>query len=626
MKQDVYDCEIYPNLFTATFIPLDSDIVRSFEISERYDERYELLEYIERVERMIGFNNLGFDWLLIKALRENPNITILELYEIADNIINSDERFQHIDWDPAIPQLDLYRLHHFDNPQRRTSLKTLEFNMRMNSIADLPFPPGSIIQPHQIDTVLKYNAHDVLATKLFHGESRDMIALREEMNSEWLNYPDSKIGKQYFIDALREAGIDVYTRNEHGRRIPRQTHYPDGVKLADIILPLISFKSSTLNDMLADTRSQIITDTKGAFNRKFAFGGITISFGLGGIHGSVKWGKYIDGVMLDFDATSFYPRLPVVHRFYPQHLGSKFCDVYDQLFDRRQQYAKGTSENAVLKKALNSVYGDSGNPYSPFHDNAYMLKTTINGQLMLLMLAEMLVNGINNLELIQINTDGVTIRVPDDRYRKDICEINAQWSQLTGMNLEEKQYSHLFIRDVNNYIGETIDGSRKRIGAYEWEREWHQNHSALVVPRGAEAVLFDGADAETFVRIHPDPWDFLMRVKANKGTHFEFDDGSRMKGTVRYYLSTHGSSAVKIMPKTRTRLHATGYSEPIGKRGEWICPECSHIEKTKALIIAHIEACHASKLMLCQEYDGEALDIDVRAYVGAINQLTEKFN
>ena len=35
----------------------------------------------------------------------------------------------------------------------------------------------------------------------------------------------------------------------------------------------------------------------------------------------------------------------------------------------------------------------------------------------------------------------------------------------------------------------------KRKGAFEYDLEWHQNHSALVVPRVAEQVMLNGADA-----------------------------------------------------------------------------------------------------------------------------------
>jgi hypothetical protein len=41
------------------------------------------------------------------------------------------EPFRHTVWENQhiVPQLDLYKMNHYDNPNRRTSLKDLEFNI-----------------------------------------------------------------------------------------------------------------------------------------------------------------------------------------------------------------------------------------------------------------------------------------------------------------------------------------------------------------------------------------------------------------------------------------------------------------------------------------------------------------
>jgi ABC-type microcin C transport system duplicated ATPase subunit YejF len=48
------------------------------------------------------------------------------------------------------------------------------------------------------------------------------------------------------------------------------------------------------------------------------------------------------------------------------------------------------------------------------------------------------------------------------------------------------------IKDVNNYIAVKLNGEVKRKGAYEYEQEWHQNHSALIIAKAAEQVLVYG--------------------------------------------------------------------------------------------------------------------------------------
>jgi hypothetical protein len=624
MKRDIYDIETFPNLFTASFLPLDSEYVRAFEISERKDQRIELIDYVHSLDEMIGFNNVGFDWPILNKLLLNPSMSPYELHQIAEEIIGSNNRFGHIVWQPSVRQVDLYLVHHFDNRARSTSLKTLEFNMRMSDIQDMPFPVGVNVPLHGIDTVLTYNAHDCHATKLFYSKSLDKIKFREGFDPSWINYNDGKIGKSLFIQHLEAAGVECFRENSEGKRVPRQTPRSDGVRLVDVIFPWIAFKRPELQKALEEFKAATIYETKSAFKVSTVLDDMKIELGLGGIHGSVKWRKYTDGLIIDLDVTSYYPNIAIVHRLYPKHLGPKFCDIYDKVFKMRQRTKKGTPDNAALKLALNVPFGDSNNRYGPFFDPAYMLAITINGQLMVLMLAEMLAD-IPGLELIQINTDGVTFRLPYANAAPDIRDIWQSWEMTTGMELEEKIYRKLYIRDVNNYIGEFEDGSRKRKGAYEWKRDWHQNHSALVIPKGAEAVLMDGEDAEALVMLHGDPWDFMYRAKAGGETRINLGNGQVLKGTIRYYLSERGHTAIKVMSSGSTKLHAQGYTDPQGKRGAWHCSECSHTSKTKAALEQHISDCHASRLVIKQQYNGEPIDIDCRAYTSEIEKLTRGF-
>lgn len=148
--------------------------------------------------------------------------------------------------------------------------------------------------------------------------------------------------------------------------------------------------------------------------------------------------------------TSYYPSLAIANRFFPEHLGEEFCDIYADMKAQRVNYPKGTPENAMLKLALNGVYGDSNNKFSPFYDPLYTMCITVNGQLLLCMLYEQL-RKIKGLELVQANTDGLTVRL----QRKDIDNLRkvcSDWEDLTGLELEEVRYKMMHIRDCNNYI------------------------------------------------------------------------------------------------------------------------------------------------------------------------------
>lgn len=87
----------------------------------------------------------------------------------------------------------------------------------------------------------------------------------------------------------------------------------------------------------------------------------------------------------------------------------------------------------------------------------------------------------------------------------------------------------------------------KRKGAYEYDLGWHQNHSALVVPKAAEAALVYGKDIREFITGHTDPMDFMLRAKVPRNSSLEWG-GDKIQNTARYYISTQGDILEKIMP------------------------------------------------------------------------------
>ena len=144
----------------------------------------------------------------------------------------------------VVPQIDLYKIHHFDNPAKATSLKILEFNMRSNTIENLPFDPYIELTKEQCDIVVHYNGHDVDETFKFYNHTLDMIRFREHLSEKYeknfLNYNDTKIGKEYLIMELEKAGVYCYTYVD-GIRKPIQTKRPI-IDIGRIILPYIEFK------------------------------------------------------------------------------------------------------------------------------------------------------------------------------------------------------------------------------------------------------------------------------------------------------------------------------------------------------------------------------------------------
>jgi len=561
----VFDIETYPNVFTLAVEHAEAPLHWMFEISDLRNDSRQIVEFLQFLKdtdsRMVGFNNLGFDYPVVHTLIRMGHSDANTLYQKAMAIINSQDedgsRWMHLvkPTDQFVTQIDLFKIHHFDNRARSTSLKVLEFNMRSSTIEDLPFPVGTVLNREQIEVLKEYNKHDVAQTKAFYHHTLDMIHFREELTRKYqrdfMNHNDTKIGKDYFTMKLEEAGVACYDFGPKGRT-PRQTKRPV-IHLKDAILPWINFEHPEFNRVMNWLKAQTITETKGVFTDLTAtVNGFTFVFGLGGIHGSVESeviesdGEY---VIVDLDVTSYYPNLAITNGFHPAHLGKEFVSIYKHLFEQRKQYPKKSAESAMLKLALNGVYGDSNNQFSVFYDPLFTMSITLNGQLLLCLLAEGLMH-IPGLRIIQVNTDGLTVRVP--RANKMLVDLaRAAWQSRTGLNLEEAVYKAMMVRDVNNYIGVFENGSTKRKGAYEYDMEWHQNAGGLVIAKVAEKVLVDGAPIRQTVEQWPDIMDFMLRTKVPRSSHLGIErDGvtSQLQNITRYYVAEGGGQLVKYMP------------------------------------------------------------------------------
>lgn len=605
MNRDIIlDIETFYNCFLIGFLDTKTEKVRMFEMSPWKNDWNEFRLFAKNCSngfvRWTGYNNYYFDYPVIHYMLQTFKLGEYDgaklakaAYNKAQQLIQAgkDDKFTQIIWDnnQLVPQVDLFRIHHFDNVARSTSLKVLEFNMRSETVEDLPFDYKKPITVDQRDKLISYNIHDLKETLKFYHKSKEMIEFREKLSAKYernfLNHNDTKIGKDYFIMELEKAGVKCYNFDE-GSRAPNQTKR-EVIKIRDIIFPYIRFERPEFDAVMRWLKRQEIKETKGVFteiddmgdlaqyanmkttkgrvkNLNCVIDGFQFDFGTGGIHGSIDSTIIEEDdeyAVLDYDVTSLYPSIAIVNEVYPKHLSKKFCQVYAQLKADRVSYKKGTPENAMLKLALNGVYGDSNNVYSSFYDPQYTMTITINGQLMLCMLAEMFMK-VDSLKIIQINTDGITIKVK----RTKIDEVEAQckeWMKITRLDLERADYSKMFIRDVNNYVGKYVakEGEKAKIkskGAYEWASlyrpdhpepasiTWNKNHSAMVVPMAVQAHLIEGKDIAEFIRSHQDPFDFMLRVKAPKTSRLMWGE-TQIQNTTRYFISTDGHQMVKVM-------------------------------------------------------------------------------
>lgn len=286
-KHIIYDIETFPNCFTFCAVYSNGKGIRVYEISERKDETEMLLEFLRNVKKheytLVGFNNTGFDYPVIHYLLDKSkkakqsgkslSVTANELYRVANDIISNMKeggfggniRSEEV----IIPQMDLYKIHHFDNKARSTSLKMLEFNMRSDNIEDLPFPVGKTLTNDEIDVLIAYNKHDVMQTLKFYNASTEAIALREELSVQYgfdcTNFNDTKIGKELFIRTLEKTSPgSCYVQTKRGRQL-RQTKR-NKIVIKNCLFDYISFDRPEFKAVHEWFKRQVITETKGVFS------------------------------------------------------------------------------------------------------------------------------------------------------------------------------------------------------------------------------------------------------------------------------------------------------------------------------------------------------------------------
>ena len=565
-----YDLESYPNVFSAVIVHAASGTEWIFEVSDWVNQSRQLLNFIRTMgahpgNRMVGYNNVGYDYPLLHALLRFDSFTAADAYQISIGIIETpwNDRFKNNVWasDMIVPQVDLFKIHHFDNVNRMTSLKQIEIALQLPHVADLPFPPGTVLSDDQIPQLLGYNRHDVAATLRFWQESASALAFRDEMSAalgqDLTNASDSSIGSKVFISRLNAAQPGICGKSGSWRQTPRAR-----IPLADCIFPYVQFQTPEFNRVLDYLRAKTITKTKGAFDDLTATcHGLTFVFGTGGIHGAqdgTTWRSTPDRVVQGRDVRSYYPNLAIANRVYPAHLSDVFCDIYKDVYDQRTSLPKSDPRNKALKLALNATYGNSNSQYSPFYDPQYTMTITINGQLLLCMLAERLA-AIPSLELIQVNTDGIEYIV--DRNRVAECDaVSAEWERLTGLELESEDYASFHQRDVNSYVAIDARGGVKCKGAFEYQHGlgygdgWHKNQSCKIVPMAAEAYLVRGVPVADTVAACDNAFHFMHTLKVQR------NDRVMLGGDLSDYECQWTPSDAKGRPVKR-KMHSGGVAQ-----------------------------------------------------------------
>ena len=600
----IYDIETMKECFIVVCMEPEKT-PRSFVVSKWQNQLDAFVKYTDEHKDAywVGYNNLRFDAQVVEWILRNQEYwhelsgleICVKIAQKAQDVIhdaNYDVFAEYREHELSLKQIDLFKVHHYDNKNRRVSLKRLEFEMDLENIEEMPIHYAKTdLTKDEVFLSLQYCFNDVDATYEFYKitlgdtdhplyKGNNQIQLRRDIEEEFgipcLNYSDSKIGdeiiKKYYCE---EKGIDV-------RELPRKGYFRKSIDIKNCIAGYVSFETEQLQQFLKNIK-RLKLGLQDDFKEHIHFYNNVYSFMKGGLHTENKPEVFEEDEeyeIIDWDVASYYPAIIINSGKYPAHLGKEFLRGYKQMFEKRLELKPQAKTDrrikgivGALKLAVNSVYGKSSDMNSWIYDRQLTMFTTITGELSLMMLIEKY--ELNDIQIISANTDGVTIKVRKDLIPK-MHEINEWWSELTQYVLERTDYKKIIFSTVNDYIAIMPNGYVKKKGDFLTDFELHKNKSARVVPIALEQYYVNGTPVRETIMNHKNLYDFCIRKKASKDFHYEgVDDDNQVTKydkLIRYYVGRTGEKVYKVKNESSDSKAAKRSQV---EAGLWKCYVCN---------------------------------------------------
>lgn len=463
------DVEIFPNLFSITFVDLkdylntfrdcvDSkgkpkaltecltvaeikrrlDTVKSdiFYISDTDDNQLiELVGYINSMEAhyetittadgnvtqipirtdLYGFNNLGYDDLMIKAFlmyfnRFDSTKHLIEfLYNISQKIIKLQSDKDAFYNDKELELIRNYKLPYATIDLQKVfalhaagvnvdknsgerikfgkSLKQTSINLKWHELLDFTLPPideeeynlywckqdrykglklselnklitndfDRYVLPKYIKPMLYYNKNDVFLCGEIVRQKPDEVKLRYSLSNAF-NLNLLSCSRANIADKLLAK---FYSELSGLNKKQFENLRTERTKLSfnKIIFPHIKFQTPELQKMLAEMKQVVITRTnKDAFSKEIEFYGTKYTLATGGIHSVDRPGIFRstdDYTYIHYDIGSFYPSTMVAYNIAPKHLNQQvFTKMVDYFRTTRLKCKHTTDDVEMLIKGV----------------------------------------------------------------------------------------------------------------------------------------------------------------------------------------------------------------------------------------------------------------------------------
>ena len=505
---------------------------------------------------------------------------------------------------PPISEVDI---HFYDKDFRYKGMTAAQVNQLVNKW-------DRYVIPEWIDDIMHYNLNDVFIVcemiRLYIDEIRLRYNISKAYGVDVLSSSRSNIADNLFIKFYSEFS-GLAESQWRGRKTERTA-----MAFKRVIFPFIKFQTPQLQELLEEMKKVVVysigkkalkeiapkypdfkylktNNDSGWFEVKV--NNLVYTIATGGLHSqdvprelksklvyvdspstgeeteadTSIWDRITDDsyIYVHWDISSFYPSIMDVYRIAPAHLNeSVFAKLIHWLKETRvtakhseEEYIDGIPKDTlaqVLKIVINSIYGKLGFEKGDLCDRLAVLKVTINGQLMIMMLCESL--ELAGIEVMSANTDGIVVKL----YKKDKDKFEAiakEWKELTKLDADSEEYKCYINRDINNYVIEEINGKISYKGALNptmYAVDLQKGYSMPVVAKAVvDYFLYNKPVLESLYDCK-NILDFCLTQNVGNQFHVELTEGNTrtvLQRNVRFYVTNKGGVIEKVSNNSKAR-------------------------------------------------------------------------
>lgn len=556
------DAESYPNFFCCTLLALRTEETKVFVIDNNRNDREELIKGFKDIY-FIGFNNKGYDNLVINYIMANPKITSEDIFIFSDTIIKEQRKDNFKEYylrygkfmsNPDYKYIDLMRM--LFSKKLRVSLKELECSLNFKNVEELPYPIGSTLTEEQKRRVIEYNYNDCEATKLVAQKSLPDIKLRKWTHQNFGVEGYSLDGVNLGVKILEKKLSEKLGNNDFLKTSTKRKN----VRIGEIIYPFIKFDTPEFKEVLKQYRhlelykyydKKLQKEKWTPFKYEALIGPYLYKFGLGGLHFETQnkaWFSNDEYEVLSIDVASYYPSQIEQYpkNCKPAHLPDEFVDVYVEVKNERLRAKAAGDEikSDTYKLSINGAFGNLSNEHSWLCDHRALATITVNGQLMLAMLCEKLWRA--GIILIDVNTDGVYVYL--HKSKRDIFnEIVTWWQEVTKMVLEEVRFESMFFITTGDYFGTYYKKGKlalKEKGVFITDLRLGKGMEFPIIYKAIKEYFLNKVDFSEYIRGCNNILDFCSYKKLRKD-YTCFWKNVPQQRVNRFYASRTGAHLFK---------------------------------------------------------------------------------